>query len=402
VEGLEYFERKEGFTVVPRIESPAFQELSAVASALANPGIEEWKEQGGKVLGYFCSSMPEEILTAAGLLPFRMRATGSTDTELSDAHLSSINCSFTRHCLNAALSGDLDFLDGLIVPNSCDNVRRIYDHWIRQMKTPFVRMVSLPRKAGPAQVDWFREELHNLKDRIEEHFGVEIPDARMRNAIRLHNETRRLQRRLYDMRKAIAPPINGAETLTVTVAGTAMAKTRYNRLLTQLLDDLSTSEGCKGYRARLMVMGGELDDPAYVEAIEEQGGLVVTDSLCYGSRMLWKDVDEGADDPIEALARFYVSERPSCPRVFGEYEQRAAFLREMIRDFQVDGVILERLAFCDLWGFEQFTIQNDFQEWGIPLMMLDREYTLGGIGQLRTRVQAFLETIEEGESGSEG
>jgi benzoyl-CoA reductase/2-hydroxyglutaryl-CoA dehydratase subunit BcrC/BadD/HgdB len=263
-------------------------------------------------------------------------------------------------------------------------------------------MISLPRKAGQAQVDWFREELTNLKERMEEHFGVEITDVRLWDAIRLHNETRHLQRRLYDLRKSMTPPINGAETLTVTVAGTAMPKTRYNELLTELLEDLVARKGHSEYRARLMVMGGELDDPAYVEVIEAQGGLVVTDSLCYGSRMLWKDVDEGAADPITALARFYVAERPSCPRVFGEYEQRAAFVKQMIRDFRVDGVILERLAFCDLWGFEQFTIENDFEDWGIPLMMLDREYTLSGVGQLKTRIQAFLETIEEGEHGSDG
>lgn len=377
-----------------RIESKAFHELSEAAKTLANPAIKEWKEQGGKVLGYFCSSMSEEIMTAAGLLPFRMRATGSADTELSDAYLSSINCSFTRHCLNAALSGELDFLDGLIVPNSCDNVRRIYDHWIRQMKTPFVQMISLPRKAGEAQVGWFRDELTNLRKSMQEHFGVEVTDARLEEAIRLQNETRRLQRKLYDLRKSRTPPINGAETLAVTVAGTAMPKVRYNQLLTELLEDLGEHEGHTTYRARLMVMGGELDDPGYLEVIEDQGCLVVTDSLCFGSRMLWKDVEEGTGDPMTALARFYVAERPSCPRVFGEYEQRAAFVREMIRDFQVDGVILERLAFCDLWGFEQFTIKNDFQDLGVPLMMLDREYTLSGVGQLKTRVQAFLETIE--------
>ena len=235
-----------------RIESKAFQELSDAARTIANPFIEKWKEDGGKVLGYIsCSSMSEEIMTAAGLLPFRMRATGSTDTELSDAHLSSINCSFTRHCLNAALSGELDFLDGLIVPNSCDNVRRIYDHWIRQMKTPFVRMISLPRKAGEAQVNWFRDEFMNLKAGMEEHFGVEITDARLGEAIRLHNETRRLQRRLYDLRKGEAPLINGAETLTVTVVGTAMPKGRYNELLAELIDDLGKCDGHTDYPGKV-------------------------------------------------------------------------------------------------------------------------------------------------------
>jgi benzoyl-CoA reductase/2-hydroxyglutaryl-CoA dehydratase subunit BcrC/BadD/HgdB len=94
-----------------------------------------------------------------------------------------------------------------------------------------------------------------------------------------------------------------------------------------------------------------------------------------------------------ALARYYVADRPSCPRVFDAYEGRAAYVKRMIEDFAVDGVILERLMFCDTWGLEQFRLHNDFKEWGVPLLMLDREYTTGGQGQLRTRVQAFLETL---------
>ena len=382
--------------------SGAFGKLANAAQTLENPWIREWKEQGGNVVGYFCSSMPEELLTAAGLLPFRMRATGNTGTDLSDVYLSSINCSFVKHCLNAALAGDLKFLDGVIVLNSCDNVRRIYDHWKRRMDTPFVQIMSLPRKAGDAQVDWFRDELLKLKGNLEEHFKVDITEERLGEAVRLHNETRRLQRELYELRKGTSPPLSGAEALAITVAGTAIPKTQYNPLLRELLDDLKGRTGNEDYRARLMIMGGELDDPGYLEVIESQGGLVVTDSLCFGSRMLWRDVDEKAGDPLTALARYAVAERPSCPRVFGEYEQRADFVKQMIRDFKVDGVILERLSFCDLWGFEQYTLKNDFADWKIPIMMLDREYTLSGVGQLRTRVQAFLETIGEVNHGSQG
>ena len=384
---------KGGNEVQARIKSRAFQQLSEVTETLASAEVRRWKEQGGKVMGYFCSSAPEELITAAGLLPFRMRAAGSTGTELSDACFSSINCSFTRHCFNQALRGEFDFIDGLLVLNSCDNVRRIYDHWIGRMRTPLVHIMGLPRKAGEPQVDWYREELVKLKGVTERHFSVEITDERLWEAIRVHNEARRLQRELYDLRKRVSPPITGAETLAVTVAGTAMPKERFNWLLRELLSEIGKADGKVDYRARLMIMGGILDDPEYVRVIEEQGGLVVTDSLCFGTRVFWKDVDEGAPDPITALARYYVMDRPSCPRVFGEHDQRADFVRQMIRDFKVDGVILERLAFCDLWGFEQFSIQNDFKEWNVPLLILDREYILSGVGQLRTRVQAFLETI---------
>jgi len=292
-----------------------------------------------------------------------------------------------------ALLGEYDFIDGVVLVNSCDNVRRIYDHWKRQMKDTFIRIMSLPRKTGQPQIDWYRDELVNLKVGIEEQFGVDITEKSLWEAIRLHNETRGLQRQLYELRKVDKPPITGAETLAVIVAGTAMPRERYNYLLKELLDDLRESEGVSGYRARLMVLGGILDDPAYVQIIEEQGGLVVTDSTCFGSRIMWKDVSEDVSDPITALAKYYVVDRHSCPRTFGDHERRAAFVRDMIRDFRVDGVIGERLTFCDQWGFAQYTIENDFKDDGVPYLFMDREYILSGVGQLRTRVQAFLETL---------
>ncbi len=376
-----------------KLKSKALEEFSQVASTVVNPELQKWKDNGGKIIGYFCSAMPIEMVTAAGLLPVRLRATGSTGTELSDSFFSSINCSFPRHAFNMALKGEYDFIDGLVMFNSCDHIRRIYDHWIRQIGTPFVKILSLPKKAEAPQVEWFRNELVNLRNDMQTHFGVQITDDKLWEAIEIHNKTRRLLRALYDLRKGEQPPVTGEETLAITVASTAMPPERYNQLLKELLDDLNNSEGNTGHRARLMIMGGELDNPEYIGIIENQGGLVVADSLCFGSRMLWKDVDENADDPLKALAKYYIVDRPSCARMFTEYEKRSKYVRDMISDFKVDGVVFVRLTFCEVWGFEQFSMLNDFKEWKVPLLCMDREYILSGVGQLRTRIQAFLETM---------
>jgi benzoyl-CoA reductase subunit C len=375
------------------MKSGLLKEFTQATETLVNAQVQDWKSRGGRVVGYFCSAVPEEIITAAGFLPFRMRATGSNSTELSDAYFSSINCSFPRHCFNLALRGEFTFLDGVICVNNCDNIRRIYDNWKRQLPDTFLQIMSLPRKTEEPQVNWYRDELANLKKNMEDHFGVKITDESLKEAIKLHNETRRLQRKVYELRKKSNPPISGAETLAVTVAGTAMPKKQYNEMLKKLSKDLSNSEGISNYRARLLLMGGILDNPAYIKVIEDQGGLVVTDSLCLGSRLLWVDVDEEKEEPLTALARYYVQNRPSCPRTFGDYERRIGFVKDMVKDFKVDGIILERLAFCDHWGFEQHTIENDLRESDIPCLILDREYILSGVGQLRTRVQAFLEKL---------
>lgn len=375
------------------VKSTPLQTLSEAAQTIVNPAVREWKDHGGKVVGYFCSAMPVEMITAAGLLPFRVRAIGSTGTELSDAYFGNINCSFPRHAFNLALKGEYDFLDGLVIFNSCDHIRRTYDHWIRHIKTPFVKILSLPRKDEPAQVEWFRGELAILRDAMQEHFQVEITDDKLRDAMALHNTSRRLVRGLYELRKKKKPPVTGSEMLAVTVAGTALPPVRYNQLLSDLVRDASGASGSSSHRARLMVVGGELDNPDYLGVIESQGGLIVTDALCFGSRMVWRDVDQAISDPLTALAQYYVADRPSCARMYTLYDRRVQYIRDMVREFKVDGVIFVRLSFCELWGFEQYSLGNDFKPLNIPLLCMDREYSQINVGQLRTRVQAFVETL---------
>lgn len=371
----------------------ALAELLEPSSTILGSHVRKWKEQGGKVVGYFCSYVPEEIIAAAGILPFRMRATGSTETSLADTCLSAYNCSFTRHCLDLAFNDAYDFLDGVVVINSCDHVRRLYDIWRRKMRTPFIHLLAAPHMAGDEQVGWFRDELTVLKEGLEKHFGVAITPESLRESIRVHNETRQLQKDLYALRERPSPPITGADTLGVVVAGTAMPKQPYNELLRRLLSELDGREGESNYKARLMLVGGLLDDPAYVNVIEDLGGLVVTDSLCFGTRIFWDQVDEQAEDPMEAMAKYYLRERIPCARMLGEHPRRLEFTREMLDTFKVDGVVFQRLKFCDLWGGEIYMLRRALRESGVPVLSLEREYLLSGLGQLRTRVQAFLESI---------
>lgn len=382
-----------------RIDSDAYRALHRVAGSLETPEVREWRAAGGKVAGYFCSTVPDEVFTAAGVLPFRMRGTGSESTELADASYTSTNCSFPRHTFNQALMGEYDFLDALVVINSCDHVRRIYDNWIRQLDTSLVHVMSLPRKMEEPQVLWYYEEINILREKLAGEFGVEISDDDLRGAITAHNEIRRLQRSLYELRKAEHPVITGSETLPVIVAGTALPKPLYTELLGQLLEDLADAEPAPGdFGARVMLVGSELDDPEFVGIVEDQGALVVTDSICYGTRLMWVDVDEAEPDPAMALARYYIQDRPSCPRMYGGQPDRIAFVRQLAADFRVDGVIGERMNFCDQWQVEHFMMTSDLKEDGMPFLRLDRDYIISGKGQLRTRVQAFLERINGADS----
>ena len=381
------------------MNSKAFKELEEAASVPVNPALQEWKDLGGTIIGCMYHFVPEEIITAAGLLPYRMRATDSTGCELSESCFTQVNCTFVRHLFDSGMRGDQKFLDGVVTVNNCDHIRRLYDNWKSKIKTPYMHFMSFPKKSGKEQVDAYRKELAAFKKSLEDHFEVSITDERMRDAILLHNETRRLQRKLYELRKSSAPPVTGAETLSMMLAGTVMPRERYNALLAQVLEDCTDAPGHAGHRMRVMLVGGEVDSIGFVEAVESQGGLVVADSLGYGSRAIQKDVDRNGD-PLTACARYQLKERPADPRIFGTSFQRNEYVKDIADEFNVDGVISFRLLQCDHWGLEQVNLAKYLKKNEIPHLALENEYILGSIGQIKTRVQAFFESIEGGRYGN--
>jgi benzoyl-CoA reductase subunit C len=375
-----------------KIKMKALQELSRLSNTVLNSAMQEWKNQGKPIVGYFCTYVPEEIIHAAGLLPYRVRPTGCTATTEADAYLSHVNCTYVRSCLEFALEHKYDFLDGVVFSNSCDHVRRLHDLWREKAPGPeFDYIVEVPHKSREEQIAFFREDLALLKTELERHFGSRITDESLSQAVAVYNETRGLLRQLYDLRQQSDPPISGADCLRVVLASMAAPKAEINELLRRLLSELADEKGKSDHIARLMVLGSLYDDPAHTEVIEKLGGLVVADALCFGSRYFWQHVEIDGD-PLVGLARSYLT-RPSCARMTDGLTERGNFVKELIDRYKVDGVIFQRIRYCDLWGGELFYLRKKLQEWGIPLLSLEREYALGGTGQLKTRVQAFLERI---------
>ena len=370
------------------------EELTALSRNPVNPAVNEWKAEGKKVVGFLCTQVPEEILYAADILPVRLRAPDCADTTSADVYMSHLNCTFMRSCLQYMFEGKFDFLDGFVCTNSCDHTRRLYDILREALDYPYVHLFSIPHKVGDEEVTlWHRGEITRFKESVEAAFRVEVTEAKLRQAIGIYNETRHLLRELYELRKSDSPPISGAETLSVILAGNSLPKDMYNQMLRNLLDELRQRKGISKYRARLMIAGsGGCDNPNYLGIMEELGGLVVTDSLCFGSRYFWEPVDTEGDLMLN-LARSYLN-RPSCANMTDRVVERGEFVKQMVGDFKVDGVVFQRMRYCDLWGGQLLYMEHEFKKSDIPLLSLEREYTLGGAGQLRTRVQAFLEKIE--------
>ncbi len=308
---------------------PVLDELKKIAATPYNDHLKSFKASGGNVIGIFCSYVPEEIIIAAGMVPFRMRAVGSTKTTLGDTWFSSFNCSYTRHVFDLALEGSFDFLDGVILINACDHIRRMYDNWRAALedRPSLIHLLAVPRKKAQNAIEWYREENSLLKTTLENHFDITITNDDLREAIRLTNRIRRLLAEIYDTRKSENPPLTGAEALAIIMAGTALPRETFADMLEEVVVELDGRKAYPDKQPRLMIQSGCLEEVAHLELIESMGGAIVDDSLCFGRRYFDALVDETADDPIDALTDRYLNHL-SCPRMGDDFLRRLAHTRQ--------------------------------------------------------------------------
>ncbi len=349
------------------------------------------KDKGRKIIGWTCNYIPEEIIYAAGMMPWRLLG-GKESYGVADTYLYTSCCSFVKSCLADGLANNLDFLDGYATGNTCDFIRRLYDVWREYLieKTPFVRMMSVPYKKTQSALNMYKKEILMFKQDLETFFDIEITDNSLRDAIKVYNETRVLLNKLYSIRKKDPVLISGADVMDVVSAAMVSDRKQYNSLLAKFLLTLEDRQTSYSGRIRLMILGSALGNSEYIKIIEDLGGLVVIDDLCMGRRYFW-DLVEDNEDPIEALARRYLL-NAYCPRM-SPYSDRIKLLEELSEEFKIDAVIYETIKFCEAHGVRYPLYETVFKELDKPVLKLDREHTLSGIGQMKTRIQAFFESI---------
>jgi benzoyl-CoA reductase/2-hydroxyglutaryl-CoA dehydratase subunit BcrC/BadD/HgdB len=376
--------------------SEVFRKFYEIAGNVYNQEVQKWKNSGGVVMGYTCSFVPEELLIAAGFLPFRIRGNDKEIPDLANDYFEAANiCSMVRSCFNQVLTGEYNFIDGAVIGGGCDANRHMLDNWVRcEIKTPFLDRIIFPHASGEEMAGFFRNQLTEVKTHIENHFGVQITDEKLNDAIKLCNEIRDLQKEIYSFRQAENPPISGSETVTVMVAGTSMPKEMYKNDLKTLIGELrGISVPEKKYKARLMIVGPGHDNTSMCDIVEDLDGFVVADLTCSGGKVVFGSVKENTSDPLQAIADYQVIDRPFCPKNLGAHPHISKEVFEKIRDFKVDGIIGQNFLCCDTWGGELYILSKELKEIGIPMLRIEREYISDSVGQLRTRVQAFIETI---------
>ncbi|MDY6856677.1 MAG: 2-hydroxyacyl-CoA dehydratase [Thermodesulfobacteriota bacterium] len=352
----------------------------------------EWKERtGGKVVGYFCCYTPEEILYAAGILPVRIVG-GLEPTDPAEPYLHCMFCPFCRDCLSQGLTGKYDYLDGIVMAQSCLHIHQTFDSWRMHLPINYSYYIFMPTliKSPHAKANLVAE-LSGFKDSLEKWTGKEISDEALDVAIDIYNSNRRLMREIYELRKGDELPLSGVEAMEIVLSSMFMDKKEHNALLREVKKRLPGRGDRAASGPRLMIAGGEIHNPEVLRIIEESGANIVIDELCMGTRYFWNMVPS-EDDRLCAIATRYL-EKPSCPLKDGLSRSRLNYIARLIEDYRVQGAFLFYEKFCDPHEFDIPHMEELFKKKDIPNYFIELDVTLPA-GQIRTRAEAFLEMLD--------
>lgn len=373
-----------------------------ISDSIKNLYIEEWQKNGKKVVGFYCTYIPEELLHAANLLPFRIRATGTKDTDLGDIYMVRFTCSFVRATLDLALKGGYDFLDGFLVCNSCDHSRRMFELFDLKVfnregfkKTVPRFYLALPHVITNEGFEWYRTEVEELKIELEKNFKIkEITDQKLLESIEIYNENRKLLREIHNLRISDNPKLTGSESLQINMANSSIPKDIGNQELQRILHKLKDRETLNlDHKKRVLLVGSVVDNIDFTQLIENAGAFIASDCLCFGTRNYMDDVKVvNNEDPLTSITRRLYF-RLSCPRMMDDHARRLDFLINEIQNAKIEGVILQRINNCDLHGCDNMLFTHELKELDIPVLNIDREFFQTDTTRLQTRIEAFLEMI---------
>jgi len=348
----------------------------------------EWKAKSGKkVVGCISTYIPEEIVYAAELLPVEIIGKLETFAK-ADVYLPSFSCSFMRGFLQKLLEKEYGYLDLVALPSLCDSIWGFYSIWQELSPDARIYLLHYPSQRSRQALDYFVDVVERFKSFIEAFSGKDISDDDLRAAIGVYEQNRKFLKGLYELRKKESPPISGFEALQVVLSSMTMPKHLHNQLLEKLLCEVENRQEYPKGNVRLLISGHIVEDPDILRVIEDSGGLIVSDDLDTGSRYFWSLMD-GVAKPVEDISRRYFG----LPSPYGSsFGDRIRYLRAMVKEFRVDGIVFPTRKFCDPYLFDYAVLGRAMKEDGVPSMLLEYEYPLAK-ASLKTRVEAFVEML---------
>ena len=371
-----------------------------------NDLVRQAKAEGKIALGYTCFHMPEVLLNLDNCFSVRLRAPNTGSMEVATYYMCNGSCEYSRALLERAMEGNYNFLDAICGVDLCEAMNRCMENMellhIENENNDkfFYTNTDVAYSDDEDSVVHTVEQLQRkVLNKLHENYGVDISDDALRKAVERHNEICRLITEIGEYRKLENPPITGYEFHVLTLASYTCPKYLIIDKLRETLEEIKTRvpDEKKKYRIRVVVVGSEIDDPDLIKLMEENGALVVADRFCYGSFPGRQEIILNDEEPVlKQICRQYL-QKTECPRHCAPHrvKHRYDFVNLLVHDFHADGVIYDQMKFCTYWSYERTLasyVMNE--EYKIPTLSIDRPYRARSSGQLRTRIQAFVENVE--------
>ena len=357
------------------------------------------KKEGKQTVGTFCLFVPDEIIYAAGADRVILCGGRNATVSLAEEYLprticplikSSFGSVVSRKCYGVAEAcPHFDLVDMVVAETTCDGKKKMYELLNHYIPT---YVIDLPQKPeSPEALHYYRGELEKFKAAIERFTGSTITDEGLRREIRLANETRRVLKRLYVLRRRDPPPVMGVDVLKVLQKQYFLSPEDFRTLLRELCDEAEQITVDDRHMPRIMISGCPMagGNIKVADIIEERGGVIVAEESCTGTRSFWDLVDEDEDeDPLTAIAERYLKIPCSC---MTPNERRIEHIRELVTTFKVDGVVYYTLQSCHGYNIEKFKVQQALKEARIPMLAIETDYSDSDVEQIEVRVDAFME-----------
>ena len=369
-----------------------------------NDLVKQAQADGKLAIGYTCFHIPEVILNCDKCFSVRLRAPNTGSIDIATYYMSNYTCEFARALVERGIEGGYQFLDAMIGVDACSMMNRAMEHFeilkVNEKPNFFVTHTDMPYKITDYTLKSYVKQMRiRVLDRLTEVYGVDTSDAAIRKAVEEHNEVCRIISEISEMRKADNPVITGYEFHVLNLVTYTCPKYLILPKLRETLAELKKRkpDAVNPFRARVAIVGSEMDDPNLTKLIENCGALVVSDRYCFGSTP-GREVIELKDDE-DALTQIclHCMEVSECARYIADEKvlQRRETADRLAKEFKAEGIIYEQMKYCDYWGFERALVSHIMHdEYGWPVLSIDRLYNNGNSGQLRTRVQAFVESLE--------
>jgi benzoyl-CoA reductase/2-hydroxyglutaryl-CoA dehydratase subunit BcrC/BadD/HgdB len=370
----------------------------------ANDLVKQAQAEGQYAIGYTCYHMPEVLLNVDNCFSTRMRAPRTGSIDISTYYMSNYTCEFARALLERGIEGGYEYLDAVAGVDACSAMNRCYEHLevLQCNNKPhfFVTHTDVPYKVESYNVDQVATQMRlRVLDVMHEKLGTDVSDEAIRKAVEEHNELCRVVTEIGNFRKLENPPITGYEFHVISLVSYCCPTAKILPLLKETLEEIKTRkpDPKPWFRARVAIVGSEVDDLDLTRLLEEAGAMVVADRYCYGSFPGREEIKLNDDeDIVKQIARHYMM-TSECPRYMAEEKirQRRDTADRLAREYGADGIIFEQMKYCDFWAFERPLASHILtEEYGWPTLSIDRSYNVHNSGQLRTRFQAFVEALE--------